>query len=174
MFVSFTAVGFKNAEISKTSYDVGFECICARMRLKHRCLIHEYLSCSLVFVSGMNESMFLQTAIKGKLQELGAYVGKFSFLAVATPPISYLDLIAAIVLLLVAFFLISVCPPDEELPDYIMVMVANKKNAQQMAEDLSLFLGNNTLKFTVWLVFWFNRLFSYSLPLHCYCLLIYF
>ncbi|MBN3287578.1 ZC3HE protein, partial [Polyodon spathula] len=40
---------------------------------------------------------------------------------------------------------------DEELPDYIMVMVANKKNAQQMADDLSLFLGNNTVKFTVWL-----------------------
>ncbi|MBN3294870.1 ZC3HE protein, partial [Amia calva] len=55
-----------------------------------------------------------QAAIKGKLQELGAYV-------------------------------------DEELPDYIMVMVANKKNAQQMADDLSLFLGNNTIKFTIWL-----------------------
>ncbi|TRY88473.1 hypothetical protein DNTS_005154 [Danionella cerebrum] len=40
---------------------------------------------------------------------------------------------------------------DEELPDYIMVMVANKKNPQQMADDLSLFLGNNTIKFTVWL-----------------------
>lgn len=39
---------------------------------------------------------------------------------------------------------------DEELPDYIMVMVANKKNPQQMADDLSLFLGNNTIKFTVW------------------------
>ncbi|NXH13794.1 ZC3HE protein, partial [Bucco capensis] len=53
-------------------------------------------------------------AIKGKLQELGAYV-------------------------------------DEELPDYIMVMVANKKNQDQMTEDLSLFLGNNTVRFTVWL-----------------------
>lgn len=39
---------------------------------------------------------------------------------------------------------------DEELPDYIMVMVANKKTAQQMADDLSLFLGNNTIKFTAW------------------------
>lgn len=39
---------------------------------------------------------------------------------------------------------------DEELPDYIMVMVANKKTSQQMADDLSLFLGNNTLKFTTW------------------------
>lgn len=40
---------------------------------------------------------------------------------------------------------------DDELPDYIMVMVANKKNSQQMADDLSLFLGNNTIKFTAWL-----------------------
>ncbi|XP_017282852.1 zinc finger CCCH domain-containing protein 14 isoform X2 [Kryptolebias marmoratus] len=40
---------------------------------------------------------------------------------------------------------------DEELPDYIMVMVANKKTSQQMTEDLSLFLGNNTVKFTTWL-----------------------
>ncbi|XP_047243055.1 zinc finger CCCH domain-containing protein 14 [Girardinichthys multiradiatus] len=40
---------------------------------------------------------------------------------------------------------------DEELPDYIMVMVANKKTSQQMTEDLSLFLGNNTIKFTSWL-----------------------
>lgn len=40
---------------------------------------------------------------------------------------------------------------DEELPDYIMVMVANKKTSQQMTDDLSLFLGNNTVKFTLWL-----------------------
>uniref|UniRef100_A0A3Q4HVL5 Zinc finger CCCH domain-containing protein 14 n=1 Tax=Neolamprologus brichardi TaxID=32507 RepID=A0A3Q4HVL5_NEOBR len=32
-----------------------------------------------------------------------------------------------------------------------MVMVANKKTSQQMADDLSLFLGNNTMKFTSWL-----------------------
>lgn len=31
-----------------------------------------------------------------------------------------------------------------------MVMVANKKTSQQMADDLSLFLGNNTIKFTTW------------------------
>ncbi|KAL4692456.1 hypothetical protein H8959_016266 [Pygathrix nigripes] len=37
---------------------------------------------------------------------------------------------------------------DEELPDYIMVMVANKKSQDQMTEDLSLFLGNNTIRFT--------------------------
>ncbi|NXX01562.1 ZC3HE protein, partial [Larus smithsonianus] len=41
---------------------------------------------------------------------------------------------------------------DEELPDYIMVMVANKKSQEQMTEDLSLFLGNNTVRFTVWYV----------------------
>jgi hypothetical protein len=40
---------------------------------------------------------------------------------------------------------------DEELPDYITVMVANKKSQDQMTEDLSLFVGNNTIRFTVWL-----------------------
>ncbi|KAM5242798.1 zinc finger CCCH domain-containing protein 14 isoform 1-T1 [Hipposideros larvatus] len=63
---------------------------------------------------GTEISRKIRSAIKGKLQELGAYV-------------------------------------DEELPDYIMVMVANKKSQEQMTEDLSLFLGNNTIRFTVWL-----------------------
>ncbi|XP_030069604.1 zinc finger CCCH domain-containing protein 14 isoform X2 [Microcaecilia unicolor] len=63
---------------------------------------------------GAEISRKIRGAIKGKLQELGAYV-------------------------------------DEELPDYIMVMVANKKSQEQMTEDLSLFLGNNTNRFTVWL-----------------------
>lgn len=63
---------------------------------------------------GTEISRKIRTAIKGKLQELGAYV-------------------------------------DEELPDYIMVMVANKKSQEQMTDDLSLFLGNNTLRFTTWL-----------------------
>lgn len=40
---------------------------------------------------------------------------------------------------------------DDELPDYIMVMVANKKTKAQMIEDLSLFLGNSTEIFTTWL-----------------------
>uniref|UniRef100_A0A2K6GJL2 Zinc finger CCCH domain-containing protein 14 n=1 Tax=Propithecus coquereli TaxID=379532 RepID=A0A2K6GJL2_PROCO len=61
---------------------------------------------------GTEISRKIRSAIKGKLQELGAYV-------------------------------------DEELPDYIMVMVANKKSQDQMTEDLSLFLGNNTIRFTV-------------------------
>ncbi|NXJ79000.1 ZC3HE protein, partial [Trogon melanurus] len=64
---------------------------------------------------GTEISRKIRGAIKGKLQELGAYV-------------------------------------DEELPDYIMVMVANKKSQEQMTEDLSLFLGNNTVRFTVWYV----------------------
>ncbi|CAL8394266.1 unnamed protein product [Arctogadus glacialis] len=63
---------------------------------------------------GTEISKKIRAAIKGKLQELGAYI-------------------------------------DEELPDYIMVMVANKKTSQQMGDDLSLFLGGNTIKFTVWL-----------------------
>lgn len=41
---------------------------------------------------------------------------------------------------------------DEELPDYIMVMIANKKEKTQMKEDLLLFLGKNSEKFVDWLV----------------------
>ena len=41
---------------------------------------------------------------------------------------------------------------DEELPDYIMVMLANKRSKEQMTEDLVLFLGANTKVFTEWLV----------------------
>nr|XP_039253419.1 nucleolin 2-like [Styela clava] len=40
---------------------------------------------------------------------------------------------------------------DDELPDYIMIMVANKKTESQMTEALSLFLSNNTKIFTSWL-----------------------
>ncbi|XP_069679591.1 zinc finger CCCH domain-containing protein 14 [Periplaneta americana] len=40
---------------------------------------------------------------------------------------------------------------DEELPDYIMVMVANKRSREQMEDDLQLFLGANTEEFTSWL-----------------------
>lgn len=41
---------------------------------------------------------------------------------------------------------------DDELPDYVMVMVANRKSEAQMCDDLSLFLGSNTSKFTAWWV----------------------
>ncbi|XP_033221411.1 uncharacterized protein LOC117175729 isoform X2 [Belonocnema kinseyi] len=40
---------------------------------------------------------------------------------------------------------------DEELPDYILVMVVNKKSRQQMHEDLHLFLEDNTTPFVEWL-----------------------
>lgn len=49
--------------------------------------------------------------------------------------------------------LVCVClfPTDNELPDYIMVLVMNKKSKEQMDDDLNLFLGHNTEYFTSWL-----------------------
>lgn len=85
--------------------------------------------------------LLFQAAIKGKLQELGAYIGEDnrnrSWL-VSMFEESFLT------------WLFTSLVSDEELPDYIMVMVANKKNSAQMADDLSLFLGTNTTKFTTW------------------------
>lgn len=52
---------------------------------------------------------------------------------------------------------------DEELPDYIMVMVANKKTHAQMNEDLHLFLGSSTEKFTSWLQTILNKLKSITI-----------
>lgn len=49
-----------------------------------------------------------------------------------------------------AIKILSFILSDDELPDYIMVMVANKKTQKQMTDDLSLFLGGNTEKFTSW------------------------
>ncbi|XP_075233068.1 nuclear polyadenosine RNA-binding 2 isoform X6 [Lycorma delicatula] len=40
---------------------------------------------------------------------------------------------------------------DDELPDYVMVMVGNKRSKTQMENDLQLFLGANTIPFTSWL-----------------------
>ncbi|XP_076238781.1 nuclear polyadenosine RNA-binding 2 [Calliopsis andreniformis] len=40
---------------------------------------------------------------------------------------------------------------DEELPDYILVMVVNKKSRQQMHDDLYLFLESCTTPFVDWL-----------------------
>ena len=40
---------------------------------------------------------------------------------------------------------------DEELPDYIMVMVANNKDSLAMRTDLQLFLSSNTEVFVDWL-----------------------
>ncbi|XP_052749602.1 zinc finger CCCH domain-containing protein 14 [Galleria mellonella] len=43
------------------------------------------------------------------------------------------------------------CYVDDELPDYVMVMVANKRTRAQMEDDLQLFLGDNTDLFVNWL-----------------------
>ena len=40
---------------------------------------------------------------------------------------------------------------DDELPDYIMIMIANKKSKEGMAKSLELFLETNTQDFTDWL-----------------------
>ena len=47
---------------------------------------------------------------------------------------------------------------DDELPDYIMVLVANKKTQDQMKEDLQLFLNNHADVFTAWLQDILNKL----------------
>jgi hypothetical protein len=41
---------------------------------------------------------------------------------------------------------------DDQLTDYVMIMVTNKKNEKQMAEDLELFLGglDQATKFSTW------------------------
>ncbi|XP_015919141.1 zinc finger CCCH domain-containing protein 14 [Parasteatoda tepidariorum] len=40
---------------------------------------------------------------------------------------------------------------DDELPEYIMILIANKRSKHHMEKDLSLFLGNQTGEFTNWL-----------------------
>nr|CAD7590675.1 unnamed protein product [Timema genevievae] len=49
-------------------------------------------------------------------------------------------------------------PADEELPEYIMVMVTNKRTRVQMEDDLQLFLGSSTRHFTTWLHQVLNKL----------------
>lgn len=51
---------------------------------------------------------------------------------------------------------------DDELPDYIMVMLANKRSKEQMTEDLVLFLGTNTSLFTEWWVNSLGNCFTYK------------
>ena len=47
---------------------------------------------------------------------------------------------------------------DDELPDYIMVMLANHRTKTQMERELGLFLKNNTTAFTNWLYAVIERL----------------
>ncbi|GAB0094921.1 hypothetical protein DMENIID0001_102470 [Sergentomyia squamirostris] len=53
---------------------------------------------------------------------------------------------------------------DDELPDYVMIMVANKRSRQQMVDDLALFLGSNTEEFVNWLHQVLQKLQEVSLP----------
>lgn len=52
---------------------------------------------------------------------------------------------------------------DDELPDYIMVMIANKKPVDQMTSDLDLFLGDNADPFTQWYVYIYSLTCHHSL-----------
>lgn len=56
---------------------------------------------------------------------------------------------------------------DDELPDYVMIMVANKRSKEQMTTDLSLFLGKNTDVFVNWLHQVLDKLQEVSLPATC-------
>jgi len=47
---------------------------------------------------------------------------------------------------------------DDELPEYIMVMIANKRTEVQMVDDLKLFLADETDKFVKWLFLILKRL----------------
>ena len=53
---------------------------------------------------------------------------------------------------------------DDELPDYIMVLVANKKTKDQMKEDLGLFLHQHAEVFTTWLQDILNKLQQVTKP----------
>ncbi|XP_005186210.1 zinc finger CCCH domain-containing protein 14 [Musca domestica] len=53
---------------------------------------------------------------------------------------------------------------DDELPDYVMIMVANKRSKQQMISDLNLFLGSQTELFVTWLHEVLQKLQEVTLP----------
>uniref|UniRef100_U5EVZ3 Zinc finger CCCH domain-containing protein 14 n=1 Tax=Corethrella appendiculata TaxID=1370023 RepID=U5EVZ3_9DIPT len=53
---------------------------------------------------------------------------------------------------------------DDELPDYVMIMVANKRSKQQMVDDLNLFLGSHTEVFVNWLHQVLQKLQEVTLP----------
>ena len=58
----------------------------------------------------------------------------------------------------------SITHLDNELPEYIMIMVANKKTQSQMTDDLSLFLNHKTTTFTKWLDELIKKLESTEIP----------
>jgi len=54
---------------------------------------------------------------------------------------------------------------DNELPDYIMVLLANKKTQRQIENDLQLFLAGSTSSFTAWLITVIKKLESLNTQL---------
>jgi len=50
------------------------------------------------------------------------------------------------------------CYIDDELPEYIMVMIANKRTRDQMIDDLNLFLNDEAEKFVAWLTLVLERI----------------
>lgn len=85
-------------------------------------------------------SSILQSAIKAKLMELGAYVGK-----------SFVCVNLAALKMLIAQLLMFCEILDDELSNYVMVMVTNRRSKAEMDRELQLFLGANTSAFTSWL-----------------------
>lgn len=78
--------------------------------------------------------LYFQSAVKAKLIELGSNSGSSA---------GYID---------------------DELPDYVMIMVANKRSKAQMTEDLKLFLAKNTEIFVNWLHQVLDKLQEVTLP----------
>jgi hypothetical protein len=54
--------------------------------------------------------------------------------------------------------IIIISDVDDELPDYVMIMIGNKKDKARMKSDLKLFLGENTSNFVDWLFGHFQNL----------------
>ena len=85
------------------------------------------------------KNFFLQkTSVKAKLIEIGQYIGKYTIFKLKVSNF-YLKFLKK--------------NKDDQLTDYVMIMVTNKKSEKQMAEDLELFLGglSQASSFSAWL-----------------------
>jgi hypothetical protein len=80
--------------------------------------------------------------VKTKLVELGEYIGK------NRPQTERRELKVCTLGVLMQFKLIL----DDQLTEYVMIMVTNKKSEKQMADDLELFLGGpqKANEFSAW------------------------
>lgn len=52
----------------------------------------------------------------------------------------------------------------DDLPDYVMIMIANKRTKDQMTDELKIFLGINTDLFVNWLHQVLDKLEKVTLP----------